>query len=445
MNDPARAFAVVAAVAGVLLAIAMPPSAAPDETRHLSRVWLMSEGIFRVPGKTPPRETVPKSIPELYRWIQGPDWQHPPRHTPGEIAALLATPIDAERTIGVANAGTYPPTVYLPHLAGVAPGRWLGLSPAALIYLGRFASLAAWIALTAWAIHLAPARQWTLAVLSLTPMAVASAAAVSADPMTNAAVLLCTVALVRAATGEGALRRDELAALFGGALALAAVKPGYAPLLLAALAIPPARTGGRARQLALFAGLVAAVVVPTVLWTLHAQSQNPAPAKTDADPAAQLAFLLASPLAFPRILAATLADSGASYWTTFVGQLGPMTVKLPGIVYAAWLALLAAVVALDGPPLKGVTRATRTWFALAALASIVAMFGFAYLGWNPVGAPIILGVQGRYWAPVVPLLVFALPAMNAPMPRNARIAAFAAIAVTFALTVIEVVGTYYAV
>ncbi|RIL06709.1 MAG: hypothetical protein DCC71_05955, partial [Proteobacteria bacterium] len=67
MNDPARVFAVVAAVAGVLLALAMPPGAAPDETRHLSRVWLMSEGIFRVPGKTPPREVIPKSIPELYR------------------------------------------------------------------------------------------------------------------------------------------------------------------------------------------------------------------------------------------------------------------------------------------------------------------------------------------------------------------------------------------
>lgn len=442
MNDPARVFAVVAAVAGVLLALAMPPGAAPDETRHLSRVWLMSEGIFRVPGKTPPREVIPKSIPELYRWIEGPDHRNPPKHTPAEIAALLRTPIDADRTTGIASAGTYPPTVYLPQLAGVAPARWLGLAPAALVYAGRFTSLAAWIALTFWAIRLAPARRWTLAVLSLTPMAVASAASVSADPMTNAAVLLCSIAIVRAITGSGPLAQSEIAALFGGALALAAVKPGYAPILLAALAIPPSRAGGRARQLALCAGLALAVAIPTILWTLHAASQAPAPPKAGSDPAAQLAFLLANPLAFPRILANTLLGSGASYWTTFVGELGPLIVKLPAVAYVAWAALLATVVALDGPPLR-MRSGARAWIALAAVVSIVAVFLFAYLGWNPVGAPVVAGVQGRYWAPVVPLLVFAVPAMGSALPRNARVAVIAGIAVTFTLALIAVVRTYY--
>ena len=177
----------------MLLAIAMPPGAAPDETRHLSRVYAMSEGFFGVPGTKPPRIEIPKSIPELYRAIKGDG--SPAIRRCARSARWRRSSIS--RSIPSAASGSPTPApirrlVYLPHLVGVAPGRWLGLAPAALIYLGRIASLLAWIALTALAIRLAPARQWTLALLALTPMSVASAASISGDPMTNAAALLFT-------------------------------------------------------------------------------------------------------------------------------------------------------------------------------------------------------------------------------------------------------------
>jgi uncharacterized membrane protein len=406
VNDPVRSFAIVAGTAGLVLALAMPPGAAPDETRHLSRVFLMSEGRLDVPGLRPPRAFVPRSIPELYRGIEGEDYHTPPKHTIGEMAELLATPLDPDRRVGIANAGTYPPTVYLAQLVGVAPGRWLGLSPAALIYLGRIASLAAWIALTALAIHLAPARRWTLALLSLTPMAVAGAASISADPATNAAALLFAACAARAVAGAGALAARDRNALLGAALLVGAVKPGYAPLALAALAIPPARCGGRAPQVALAGGVAAAMIVPSVAWLVWAKQSEPAPPIAGADPVAQLRFVLADPLGFAAILGRTIWHGMPVYWKTFVGELGPLIVKLPPVFYALWAVLLAAVVALDGPPLA-IGRVQRGWLAAAFALSIVAMFGMAYLGWNPVGAPAIAGVQGRYWAPAIAIVAAA--------------------------------------
>jgi uncharacterized membrane protein len=432
----------MALAAGLAFAVAMPPGAAPDETRHLSRVFLMSEGVFGVPGMKPPRAMVPKSIPELYHAIEGEDHRTPPQHTVGELAAFLAQPLDPDRRIGIANAGTYPPIVYLPHFVGVAPGRWLGLAPAALIYLGRFASLAAWIALTALAIRLAPARRWTLAALSLTPMAVAGAASVSADPMTNAATLLFSVLVVRAAVASGPFAPAELRALFGGALFVGVVKPGYWPLALAALAIPLARCGSRARQLALAAGLGAAILLPSVGWLLFAQRNDPAPPIAGSDPVAQLRFVLADPIGFAAILARTLVHGLPVYWTTFVGELGPLIVKLPAVFYALWAALLVVVVALDGPPPLLDSRG-RGWLAAAFALSIVAMFAMAYLGWNPVGDPVIKGVQGRYWAPAVPMLAFALPAVRAPLPDAARIAIVSLAAGSFAAALAAIASVYY--
>lgn len=443
MNPAARAFAAVALVAGLAIAIVMPPGAAPDETRHLSRVILMSEGTFGVPGLKPPRSTIPKSIGVLYRTVNGEAWpEPPPARSVREMAAFLRQPLEPERRVWVGNAGTYPPLVYAPHLVGVAPARWLGLSPAAMIYAGRFVSVLAWVALTALAIQVAPARRWTLALLSLTPMAVAGAASISGDPMTNAAAVLFAACVVRSAVREGALESRERNELLAAALFLAVVKPGYWPLALGALAIPPARCGGRARRLALAAAVGAAVAVPSLAWIAFSQTREPAPPIPGADPVGQLRFVVGDPLGFAAILARTVAQGLVGYWRTFVGELGPLLVELPAFVYLLWVPVLAGVVVADGPAPR-LSRGGRGWLVAGATLSILAMFTMAYLGWNPVGDPLIRGVQGRYWAPALPLLAFALPAWPRALPLAARIAVLGFAGVSLALAIAGIFSVYY--
>ena len=443
MSDPARVFAVLAAIAGVAFTCALPPSAAPDESRHLSRVYLMSEGRFAVPGTTPPRVSVPKSLGELHRAVEGEKFRHPPRRSVREVAALAIRPLEPERRAGVANAGTYPPLVYLPHLVGVAPARWIGLGPAGLIWAGRLTSLAAWIALTAFAIRLAPARRWTLVLLSLTPTAVASAASISADPVTNAAVLLFTVIVMRAVCGAGALARDELLALLCSALFLGLVKPGYAPLALAVLAIPAARTGGRARLLALTGAVAAAIAIPMLTWAAHAQAQAPAPPTPYADASGQIASLLADPIYFAKVLHHSFRVFGPSYWTSAIGELGPLIVSLPIAVYVGFTALLVATIALDGPLPAPLAGPRRGYLVLGVLLTGLAVFVFSYVGWNRVGARFVAGVQGRSLAPALPLLVFALPARRAPLPPGFRKVLIAGVVATFVATAIAIFGVYY--
>ena len=444
MKRPERVFAAIALVAGLLLAFVMPPGAAPDETRHLSRVYAMSEGIFRVPGTKPPRVMIPKSIPDLYRAVNGTEWpKPPPARTVAEMASFLDQPLDPERRVGIANAGTYPPTVYIAHLLGVAPGRWLELAPAALVYLGRVTSLLAWIALTALAIRVAPARKWTLAMLSLTPMSVASAASISSDPMTNAAALLFAVIVLRSICASGPLARAETRRLYGGALLLAMVKPGYWPLALATLAIPSARVGGTSRRFALAAGVAATAALPSFAWLIVAQGNAPAPPADGADPVAQLGFVLGHPLGFVGIFARTLALTLPTYWKTFVGELGPLIVKLPVFVYALWAPALVVVIAADGPPPRALAREGRAWLVVAFAATIAVVFTMAYLGWNPVGERVIRGVQGRYWAPAVPMLVFALPAWHRALPERWRLALCGISVFSLISALGAVVATYY--
>ena len=211
---------------------------------------------------------------------------------------------------------------------------------------------------------------------------------------------------------------------------------------LAALAIPPARCGGRSRQLAVAAAVLAAAVVPSFAWIAFSQINQPAPPIEGADPAGQLRFVLGNPLGFAAILARTIAQGCVGYWRTFIGELGPLLVKLPGFVYLLWIPALAVALALDGPP-ASLSRAGRGWFAGGAALAILSMFGMAYLGWNPVGDPIIKGVQGRYWAPALPLLAFALPAWPRSLPMPARQGLLLFAAASLALAIAQIFAVYY--
>ena len=185
-----------------------------------------------------------------------------------------------------------------------------------------------------------------------------------------------------------------------------------------------------------------AVAAPSLAWLAFAQRSAPAPPIAGSDPAAQLGFVLGHPLAFAAILLRTVAQTLPTYWTTFVGELGPLIVKLPALLYAAWLAALVAAIAADGPPLP-LARGARNWLALACSASIVTMFTMAYLGWNPVGDPVIRGVQGRYWAPAVPALVFALPAWSKPIPDALRLALPVVAGASLLAAIAAILSVYY--
>ena len=71
------------------------------------------------------------------------------------------------------------------------------------------------------------------------------------------------------------------------------------------------------------------------------------------------------------------------------------------------------------------------------LFGVLGILGLAYLGWCRVGQALVHGVQGRYFAPFVPLLLLALPARGGRLPPELSgwaTAVVAAVALSSAVT-----------
>lgn len=411
---PEAIFASLALLAGLALLLVTPPFGNPDEHVHLARAMLVSQGRWWAPGQAPwARAEIPKSVSLLeHRLGHAPPTSPPRKFTAAEIRRLLEQPLDPQDTVSARYLGYYPPLAYAPQAVALWVARRLGpSSPAALVYVGRLGNLLSYVALGWLALRVAPVRRWALFLLLLAPMNVAQASSLSADAPTLALAVLFFALACRTAFGAVApwpLRRAR--ALLAAGVGLGLVKPGYWTLAGLGLLTPSRSFPSRhARGLALGA-LLAAMVMPSALWGALVAASQPYSPSPVADPRAQLVWVLAHPLAFARTLLQALELGIPIYVETFVGRLGHLNILLPGWLLVGYpIALTTSVLTdpRDPPALDGCQRAVLVGlFAMGAGG----IFLLSYIGWNSVGAPLIEGVQGRYFAPLAPLLLLAIPA-----------------------------------
>ena len=442
-----RAFAVLGMVYGLALLVVTPPFGSPDEQIHLARAYLISEGHFRVPGQAPGSEaSVPRSIAALFKRMAHTKPARPPRtYRASDLVRTLRQPLNPEARVRAGYLGAHGPIAYAPQALAIFVGRISEASPAALLYLGRLSNLLAYLVAGYFAITWAPLRKWALCLLLLTPMPLAQAASLSADAPTNALAVLFAAAAWRSLfTRQPRISRFDAVFLVLASALFGLTKPGYWPLAALVLLIPGTRfRDGRQRWLLCSAVLIAALL-PSLLWLLGARSVEPVAASPGVDPEDQLLFMLRNPTRFMGITLRTVSAALVDYERTLVGVLGHLNIPLPGALYLVHpLALIATAMADPGDP-EELSPARRIALAGIVLACAGCVFIMAYLGWNPVGAETISGVQGRYFVPVLPLALLALPAAGRRIPPRAQAWGATAVAVLcLSLTVSSVWKAFY--
>jgi hypothetical protein len=447
MDAPRLGFLVIGGLFGLFFAVATPAHDPPDEARHHARAWLISQGRLGVVGRAPGHEaSVPRDIVQLHpRGHHYSDEQlrsgrlpaNSPRtqpHQGSELRANLRGTLSRWELRQVLYTSSYAPVVYAPYVPALWLAQALELSAGAGLLLARLSGLAVWLAGMAAVLGVAPTRRWLLAGTALLPVSVSQAAALSGDALTQLAVFWwlaeCLRAAARAPGGRDVVR------LLAAAFALGWVKPGYAPLALAALALPRAPRP----RLLLGAAAVAAAALPTLFWATVVRAADVPPLFPGADAAAQLRHVLAHPLDFLGAAAGTVAALWPAWLEGLVGNLGHFDVEIPAWATALGLAAVAASATLERAPRAALRAGLLAAFAAAGLA-VLAM---AYLGWSAVGSSTIQGVQGRYFLPALPFALAALPAAPAPVTRPLRAAVLAALVAVLATSGWAMLRAFYA-
>jgi uncharacterized membrane protein len=412
---PETFFLVVALCAGLLFIFLTPPFQVPDEQAHFARAYQISQGgllaehiPYGVGGYMP--ETIRTTADTLIGKLPG---NYNLKVKPQFIMSHLSDELrpDKKGYVHFENTALYSPVVYAPAAAGMRLTSIFDNSPLVLFYAARLFTMLAWVGLAYAAIRLIPIAKWSFAVLALAPMAMYQGASISADAPTLGFCFVTVAWFVRLALQQAHITKKQWLATILLLLALGFVKQPYALLGLLFAVMPAARFASVRHRWRFVGSALAVLAVGMVGWYLLAKglyAQSPFLIDRTILPNEQLTYVLQNPLHYIKASLVThFTPLGDGTFQEFVGTFGWLDARLP--LWAALGYLLCLLLSLSaGKDEKRLGR-TQRWTGLAIVAAIVAGVDLLlYMYWNAVGAPTILGIQGRYYLMIMPLVLVLL-------------------------------------
>jgi uncharacterized membrane protein len=375
---------------GISMILLIPPGAGYDEEDHLVRVWELSALSF-VPGQMPPQEL---KYPTVFRdfayrqqgsmgIIDSDFWQSYTRAAMYE-RGFVRREIDTK--------SVYSPVLLLPQgLAMRLFGRVAGLPALPAFYATRFAGLLSYLLLTWLAIREIPFGKWILLVLAASPMALFQAATVTPDAISNGIGFLFIAGCLRLAQAEK-INGREAGNLILLIFLLFLAKLNLLPLIfLPFLLIPPSRFPSRRLYIFLLAVTVVFFLVEVAGWNWIASRNFDSLLLDEANPQAQLLYIIGSPFAFLQTVLRDLLTNGWAYFQGWINGYGYYYWTPPKIVTVPFLLSLIAAVVMDSTAGK-VNKKPRLVFLLVFALGYVATIASLYISYTPVGSDQVFGV-----------------------------------------------------
>jgi uncharacterized membrane protein len=380
-----RVWLAIAALFLIAYTFIAPPFQTPDEVGHFWRSYSVAIGTLN-PEMTwrGPSAEVPGGV----RKLVGALWVTP--GTPEKVGmerlrSAHEVQLEREAPRAVTFPAFYTPVPHAPQIVACFLGNSIGARPLYTFYFGRLCNAAVFLLLAFFAMR----RLRVAGAVALLPMALYLAASFSSDAMTLGVAMVLTSLVLAPSESE------SIGKLLIASLILALCKPVYFLLPLVALV-----TIRKRLRFAVVLPIVLGVAISASVASRHYFAMR-GDAPVDAN--AQMQNVLDAPFRFAGIAANDLREHGLDYLEQMVGVLGWVDVPLPAPL--VWLTLLALILTAAPSTLSPLTR------VVALLIVIVTMGGIAlsqYLVWTPPGATTVDGMQGRYWLPLLPMLLAAV-------------------------------------
>lgn len=431
-----------------VVATLTPPFQVPDEYNHVARAEMLSRGQLLLNSKDgqPSGGMVDQALVDYMTRFHGVQFKKEVKLGTIQLAAAsLISWSGIEARYAAPNVTYYFPAIYVPQAAGLWLGRQLDASVATSYMLARVFALMAGTAILALAFRFWKPSALTLVIVAL-PMSVFLLASAAIDGLANALAVLLLSLFWRLRNDDSSARKLHWRLFFVTLLLVASSKPHALPLLVLPILLYRDK---RDRWILGIGATVAVFVVGWTIFTVKTTVYGGEGHLAD-DHLGKLLQYLRHPQTFLSTLYNTVADADRTrfYKDSFIGVLGWLDTWLTRPAYHRFGAALLVGLALALLSSRGEWRIRLALVGLALGSSLI-IFLALLVQWNPAGATVIQGVQGRYF--VLPALMvgyaFAPWAQGAEglwMQRTVMLVALLTLLMTATSTTTAMVVRYYA-
>ena len=387
-----------ALMSGILVALGAiyfwmcPLGMAPDETNHFFRAYEISCGEWssRHMGEDGGGGNyLPAALQEY-----------------GNPSAEIDTEEIAELRYG--NTSLYAPVSYLPQTVGIRIARVFTRNVSKIFYAGRFGNFLASMLLCLCAIHLMPFGKRVLFLVMMFPMSMQEMVSMAPDGFTIALTMAFLAYIFRLRCREEKLGNKEMALVGLMGIVIALCKIVYVVLLLLVFMLPKEKFREKKQAMLFHFGIPSAAFAMNLIW-LKISSGYLIEFTPGVSSGEQVKYVLTH-LSSYFVTVIDSVQAGAKDWVLMmIGcSLGALNIGITRIVCDIfWIMLIYEVCNCRQ---IGWRARRRDWLVLAFIffSGSALIITSLYVQWTALASPMVSGVQGRYFTPLLPSLAMSI-------------------------------------
>jgi uncharacterized membrane protein len=408
-------FLVIGLFFGMKLVFVNPPWQTNDEDRHFYNSWNYANGYFKpeINGNSV-GNPMPKELFNQVSSFQGIRFTAESKINKENIKTGEEIIYNKDDTFFYKNPNYHiNPIGYIPSIIGVKLGELYKKNPIIVHWWARAFGLFAYLLIVFFAIRIIPVYKNVMMLVALAPMSLYQASSVTYDTLCNASTFLMIAYIIKWLWQKEKVTTRELSLFFLAFVIQIFSKAGYYFMPFLLLIIPSKKFNFSYAKIILIVLILAIIKLPSITWNTYLNSSH-YPAGQDFQK--DFSFGFSQNLSFhlhniPRMISDLLGNimgQGKEWIIGAIGRFGYSYTPLPQFWVFMYVLVLLVMASIENDAFCKLNRMQRVISALVLLVSLGALIAGLYLNFSPVGASVMFGAQGRYFIPILPLLLFQL-------------------------------------
>lgn len=401
------AFLKIALVVGMLYMFIIPPYAVPDEEAHFVTVYAKSSMLQGNMMQDEDGNTIAR--PQEVSYYARRRYPNSDTYVQYLKGVLGIENIKSEGEVVLLGPMDITGMAYMPQILGVSTARILQLNGVQLLFMGRMFAWLFYITVIFYAIRLMPFAKETMFVIALLPMSVQQGMSYSYDVTLNALAFFVFSYTLFLIYEKPKVQKRDIAMLSMAAFVLSPIKIVYIVIFGIGLLIPYEKFGGKNKKY-LSAVIILVSGIGAILFTrissLTSVTSNVASSSWSGESGYTLSYLLSHPIDLFGIFYRSFERQMSFYWESLIGyEMGWLEIQLPIIILIIFsvLLLLSGLRCEEDKVVPGMKA--KAWMLFLALTCMAGVCMAMLLSWTRGTARVVEGVQGRYFLPVLPMLM----------------------------------------
>lgn len=386
------------------------PTYIPDENAHVWKSYEISTG--KLITSVQDDGTANSEVPEFFKAYHTDSIS---KYSKLESAKQVET--DYNNLSLVDNpARAYPTILYAFSSIGFLIGRLINLNGIFAIYLARIFNTIIFLVLGYFSIKLIPFGKKVLGVILFLPMMLQQCISVSADSFMNCIIMFYIAYVLKICVCDKKINWKQIVLVIVMSVIIAISKFTYCPIIGICFLFISTKNMDKKKKKIIIPIIIIISAIATLGYYIFMQRYPSSDAQkvyfetNNVNQIEQIKYIINNPIGLLRVLKNSIISS--EYLEQMIGiKLGWLNINIPSMYITIFLILLAISPFLDKNEIE-LKKWQKIWFLLISIVIYCLVIIALYLTWTPVGSAEVLGVQGRYFLPILPMILLPLCKKN---------------------------------